>query len=107
MKRTVSFAGCVAGLFSVCGCIHLPSRCDGPSPPPIPQALKEQFPRSELKLVRILETEIENRRDYQVSRIELSLQVNQTETNSSIVLEYYQVPGGRRPVILVLPIAGG
>jgi hypothetical protein len=96
----------LAGLFPLCGCVHLRQSREArqPAPEPLPAAAVALVAKPPKPVVVLSETELATNRHYRVIRIVLAHPENSGATNT---LDYYQLPNGRRPVILLLPMAGG
>src|SRR5688572_5526730 len=106
MSLEVKMCALLAGLTPLCGCVHLrQSRNESrPPPPPLPDAVLALTARPANSALVLQETEWATNRHYRVWRVELAHPENNGSTN---VLDYYQLPGAARPVIMILPMAGG
>jgi len=57
--------------------------------------------------MKIVASEGESRRAYRRTRIELTPPSDWGRSNAPVTFDYFQIPGERNPVILILPISGG
>lgn len=91
-----------------CGCVHLPASSDArPLARPLPTEVTNRFARSESVTTAPKTILLSSKRLYRVLRIELNVTNHSGATGLTNVLDYYQPSDDHRPVILVLPMAGG
>jgi len=95
-----------AGMFS--GCCHFSCRTQRASPLPLPASVAAEFASGKTRPSAAHETDLAAKDGYAVTRIDLPAFNDRLRGNRTIALDFYLPEGSdRRPVILVLPTAGG
>ena len=108
MKPGISQYTIAIAAFVATGCYHCGRSVRNTAPPPVPTALAAPFAYPRQTNFVCQEKEIAAKPRYSVKRVEFQITSNLSETNRTIVFDYYVPAGpGPKPVLLVLPVMGG
>src|SRR6185295_13456434 len=108
MKLGIFPFSAVIMVFAATGCCHYGRSARNTVPRPVPAALAAPFAYSRQTNFVGVEKEIATKSNYAVKRVEFQIASNPSETNRTIVFDYYIPAGpGPNPVLLVLPVMGG